>query len=213
MFARGFFGLTKINKQWQVVDEHGDVVDQDDNSSTTSDWSLMRLDSDFGSCGQSRSISPVASSLSNTSDDDSTSTTEGIAPTESHRSSLPNSMDSPVRPDPADCSSVRASRVQCTAGHSSRLAYPRGTSATLASLYSKPDYPDPVESRHSSARWNAAVHANRRRSHRTNQNVDAQRAKCLRRGPKINSGFQRRQVSLMAGGQLPQGRNFTTLKS
>lgn len=211
----GFFGLSKVNKQWQLVDEHGDVIDQDDNSSTTSDWSLMRLDSDLGSCGRSRSISTAASSLrdlSTTSDGDSTSTTDGITPTGGHRSSLPNSMDPPVRSYPTAGSSEHASRIQGTTNHSSRLVHPRGASSTLASLSPGLDYPDPVEFCHSSARWNASVHVNRRRSHRSNQCVDAQRTKCLRRGPMVNSGFQRKQVSLMSGGQLPRGRNFPTLK-
>ncbi|KAF8570344.1 hypothetical protein P879_03268 [Paragonimus westermani] len=33
MFSSFLSGLSKMNKQWQVVDEHGEVVDQDDASS------------------------------------------------------------------------------------------------------------------------------------------------------------------------------------
>ncbi|CAH8648273.1 unnamed protein product [Heterobilharzia americana] len=60
-------------------------------------------------------------------------------------------------------------------------------------------------SRQTLARWNAVRKHNN--NHYSNLCVDAQRAKCLRRGPLINHGFQRRQVRLGNGGHIPCQRS------
>ncbi|GAA54411.1 hypothetical protein CLF_102863 [Clonorchis sinensis] len=158
-----------------------------------SDWSFMQLDD--GSNLSNRSQSPTGTEVSSRS------------PSRDERHfGLPNSLDSPVRQDPNDRPVSRSARSAQPA-----VAHPRGT--TVAALVGADHAtrsvirPNPVESRQVAARWNAAIHVNGRRSQRTKQNVDAQRAKCLRRGAQVTTGFQRIQVRLMSGGQLPQGRN------
>ncbi|KER22930.1 hypothetical protein T265_09063 [Opisthorchis viverrini] len=191
--------LSSLSKQWQVVDEHGDVVDDDETSSIDSDWSFMQLDD--GSNLSNRSRSPTGTETSSRS----------LSRDERHFG-FPNSLDSPVRQDPNDRPVSRSARSAQPA-----VAHPRG--ATAAALVGADQTtrgvvrPNPVESRQVAARWNAAVHVNGRRSHRTKQNVDAQRAKCLRRGAQVTTGFQRIQVRLMSGGQLPQGRNIAANKN
>lgn len=179
-----------MSKQWQVVDEHGDVVDQDDTSSIGSDWSFMQLDGNSPS--PSRSPSPTnILRFSPVPDAEDSSQVERRHP------SLPNSLDSPIRQDPDDRPVATAAARPVARAHR--------TNQAIADHIEKSILPDPVESRQASARWNAV---NRhRRSHRSNQNVDAQRAKCLRRGPQTSTGFQRKQVRLMSGGQVPQKRS------
>ncbi|KAF6777600.1 hypothetical protein AHF37_02639 [Paragonimus kellicotti] len=196
-----------MSKQWQVVDEHGEVVDQDDASSIASDWSMMQLESDTESTSRPRSPAPDHVSPFGTP-----SITPGSPQNESRRyPSLPNSLDSPVRQDPNDRSSIiptrwiTVGRPTCSASARHNICLPYN----IPNRVHKTDFPDPVESRQMAARWNSAIHANRRRSQRSNQNVDTQHAKCLRRGAQISSGFQRRQVRLLSGGQLPHGRKPT----
>ncbi|KAF8560688.1 hypothetical protein P879_06683 [Paragonimus westermani] len=167
----------------------------------------MQLESDTESASRPRSPAPDHVSPFNTPP-----ITPGSSHSESRRyPSLPNSLDSPVRQDPNDRSSITATRRIIVTRPS--VSVPGRPNLCLPydvpNRAHKTDFPDPVESRQMAARWNATMHANRRRSQRSNQNVDTQRAKCLRRGAQTSSGFQRKQVRLLSGGQQPQGRKPT----
>lgn len=173
-----------MTRQWQVVDESGELIDQDDASSVASDWSVMYADEEEGNSSRSHSPSMTKS--------------------RSHVS-LPNSLDSPVRPDPeVHPSAVAAGFLD--ASSSKKLRRQHAVAAERASVIHHLNLPDPADSRQAATRWNAVTHIKGKHSRRSTLNVDTQRAKCLRRGAQKASGFQRIQVSLMPGGKLPQGR-------
>ncbi|CAL8097104.1 unnamed protein product [Calicophoron daubneyi] len=201
-----FKSLKKMSKQWQVVDENGELVDDDDTSSIGSDWSFMRFDNDFGSQSRSHSVSGDASLLNSPAESPQVGSRSRSTEYKRHPS-LPNSMDPPIRGDPATRPS--ATSVRAIAGNhpiTTGLLRPVTGNSTVPELRKSVSYGLEI-SRKVVSRSNITMHANRRHRHRNTLNVDDQHAKCLRRGPQISNAFQRRQVQLAAGGQYPQPRH------
>jgi chromatin remodeling complex protein RSC6 len=197
-----------MSKHWQVVDENGELVDEDDSSSIGSDWSFMRVNSDFGSCSRANSVSGDCSSSVSSLDGGLRPESRSQSVKETRRSSLPNSIDPPVHEDPAtrlSATSVRA--VARNRSTTTGLVRPdAAASGSVVRGMKKSPNLNMFLSHKVASRWNCAVHANRR--HRNTLNVDEQHAKCLRRGAQISHAFQRRQVQLAAGGQIPQIRRM-----
>ncbi|KAA0188225.1 hypothetical protein FBUS_07535 [Fasciolopsis buskii] len=119
-----------------------------------------------------------------------------------HQPSLPNNLDSPIRPD-EDTQAMATATRPVGLSRSTRV---KGTVHSDFLVRVTKGSPNPAQSRQVSARWNGAAHASRRKSHRNTLNVDPQHAKCLRRGTQISRSYQRKQVFLLSGGQLPQAR-------
>lgn len=200
MFSSFLTSLTKVSKPWQVIDEDGNVIenDEDEVSSIGSDWSFMQPDGEL----QPRSLSESPHVLVDTPSSGRRSLNRSPNSGRLRQSSLPNSLDSPIRPDEDTQAMVTASRPVGL----SRSARAKGTVHSGSMLYATRGSPNPAQSRQVSARWNGAAHASRRKSHRNTLNVDHQHAKCLRRGTQISRSYQRKQVFLLSGGQLPQAR-------
>ncbi|TPP63169.1 hypothetical protein FGIG_07419 [Fasciola gigantica] len=200
MFSSFLSSLTKLSKPWQLVDEHGNVVESEDDdvSSISSDWSFMQPDGEFHP--RSRSESPHI--LIDTPNSSRRSLNRSPNSGRFRQQSLPNSMDSPIRP----CTDTQAMATTNRPNGLSRSARAKGTVRSGSLACDSRTSPNPVQSRQAGTRWNGAAHASRRKGHRNTLNVDPQHAKCLRRGAQNSRSYQRKQVFLLTGGQLPQAR-------
>ncbi|VDP80119.1 unnamed protein product [Echinostoma caproni] len=197
--------MSKVSKPWQMIDEHGDIVenadhdDVDEVSSISSGWSFMQPDGEFDT--QSRSDSPHI--LIDTPQSSRRSLNRSPNSGRLRHQSLPNSMDSPVRPD-TDAQAMSGSTRPVGLSRSARRVKGPERADSVACVTR--GLPNPVQSRQMNARWNGATHVSRRKAIRNTLCVDSQHAKCLRRGAQTSRSYQRKQVALLAGGQLPQAR-------
>ena len=192
-----------MSKQWQVIDENGELLDEDDNSSIGSDWSFVRLNSEQESADRPRSVSGDASSLYHSAGDRRPDCRFRSVERE-RDASLPNSMDPPIQDDPTALPSATSVRA-VTRSRSTTTGLLRSGGATSGSTlcgFKKSSSPNAAMPRKVACRWNSAVHANRRHHQRNTLNVDQTHAKCLRRGAQVSQAFQRKQVHLAAGGQI-----------
>ncbi|CAH8594544.1 unnamed protein product [Schistosoma turkestanicum] len=192
-------------KAWQLVDINGEVINEEDVSSAGSDWSFMQFDPDDGypsrphsvagrrseSLVEYKSRSPSANSDSNCYSSHCSLERYTEPPVRSKNHKKSKNKDSPGNTMMSVTSKTEILKSHPRNGlrpghiHQSSTRNSNGT-------------------RHMLARWNACRNQN---NHHSNLCVDTQRSKCLRRGPLINHGFQRRQVRLANGGHIPHQRS------
>lgn len=189
-----------MTMRWQLVDLNGELVDEDDTSSISSDWSFMQYEFADKIPLRSHSADGRISNRDYSSDSSHVTSTGKNYDCAGKQDNDHNSFASN-----SACKS-RNQNNSLNGNHvTNKSIHTRSASTTTWSASPRSvawlSGPNPVKSRRATRRWNA----NHKRN-RTNMNVDIQHAKCLRGGTMINHGFQRHQIRMGNGGQYPQRR-------
>nr|CAH8872340.1 unnamed protein product [Trichobilharzia regenti] len=198
-------------RAWQLVDINGEIINEEDVSSVGSDWSFMQFDPDDGYPSRPHSVAGRRSdnetehhSRSPSAHSDYNCYSSHCSPeryveprvkTKNNDKSIKNKQFPAIVP--TNVISRVSSKTETLKVHSRNGLRP-GHIHQSSNINTN-------GSRQILARWNASRKHNN--NHHTNLCVDAQRSKCLRRGPLINHGFQRRQVRLGNGGHVPCQRS------
>ncbi|CAH8667679.1 unnamed protein product [Schistosoma curassoni] len=196
-------------KAWQLVDINGEVINEEDISSVGSDWSFMQFDRDDGYPSRPHSVAGRQSDTEFEYKSRSPSANSDYNCYSSH-CSLDRYNEPPVRSKNANKSSKNKHLSGTIPGNT---VIPITSKTEILKSHPRnglrPGHIHQSSARNSNgtrqalARWNAC----RKQNNHTNLCVDSQRSKCLRRGPLINHGFQRRQVRMGNGGHIPHQRS------